>query len=150
VLGTKGSPAKATTAGAPDCPMCTRQCSVPRLLGWRTRCSREIAEGAVAKIHWTVRCAPDCPVSQQRPCQRSTAWSADDTWPGPTVTWSHRTVQYAPDSVRCAKWTTGTTVVFARKGKRSDTVHVRWCTRLSGVRSDRRQELPSKWNSSDS
>jgi hypothetical protein len=30
-----------------------------------------IAEDAVAKIHWTVQCAPDCLVSQQRPRQRS-------------------------------------------------------------------------------
>jgi hypothetical protein len=34
-----------------------------------------IAEGAAAKIHRSVRCAPDCPVSQQRPRQRSAARS---------------------------------------------------------------------------
>jgi hypothetical protein len=34
-----------------------------------------IAEDVVAKSHQTVRCAPDCPVSQQRPCQRSAARS---------------------------------------------------------------------------
>jgi hypothetical protein len=32
-----------------------------------------IAEDTVAKIHRTVRCAPDCLVSQQRPRQRSAA-----------------------------------------------------------------------------
>jgi hypothetical protein len=36
-----------------------------------------------------------------------------------TVTWSHRTVRCAPDSVRCAKGTEGATVGFARKGRRS-------------------------------
>jgi hypothetical protein len=50
-----------------------------------------------AKIHRTVRCAPDCPVSQ-----RSAAQSARDAWPGQ---WSegstglpgvHRTVSGAP------------------------------------------------------
>jgi hypothetical protein len=39
------------------------------LSGFRRRCT--------AKIHRTVRCAPDCPVSQ-----RSAAQSARDAWPG--------------------------------------------------------------------
>jgi hypothetical protein len=78
-----------------------------------------------AKIHRTVRCAPDCPVSQ-----RSAAQSARDTWPsqrsedGTGLSGVHRTVRCAngsqisnglqrsaapgketnraPDSVRCA------------------------------------------------
>jgi hypothetical protein len=33
----------------------------------RTRRSREFTEGAAAKIHRTIRCAPDCPVSQRHP-----------------------------------------------------------------------------------
>jgi hypothetical protein len=33
---------------------------------------------------------------------------------------------------------------------RTRTVHVRWCTGLSGAPPDRRQELPSKWNSNGS
>jgi hypothetical protein len=95
-----------------------------RCLGWprrRTLRSREFTEGAAAKIYRTVRCAPDCPVSQRRPRQRSAAQSADDAWPGPTISWSHRTVRCAPDSVRCAKGTEGATVGFARKGRRSGT-----------------------------
>jgi hypothetical protein len=75
------------------------------------------SEGAETRIHRTVRCAPDCPVSQRRPRQRSTAQSAGDAWPGPTVTWSHRTV-------RCAKGAEGATVGFARKGRRSGTGQV--------------------------
>jgi hypothetical protein len=38
------------------------------------------------------------------PAQRSTAQSAGDTWPAPTVGRGHRTVWCAPDSVRCAIW----------------------------------------------
>jgi hypothetical protein len=87
---------------------------VPRLAWRRTRRSREVAEGAAAIIHWTDRCALDCPVSQRRPSQRSAAQSAGDAWPGPTVTWSHRTI-------RCAKGTEVSTVGFARKGMRSGT-----------------------------
>jgi hypothetical protein len=70
---------------------CTGQCPVPRLARRRTRRSREKDSGAAAKIHRTVRCAPDCPMCQRRPCQRSAAKSAGDAWPAPTVSWSHRT-----------------------------------------------------------
>jgi hypothetical protein len=35
-------------------------------------------------------------------------------------------------------------------GHQTRTVHVRWCTGLSGAPPDRRQELPSKWNSNSS
>jgi hypothetical protein len=38
-------------------------------------------------------------------------------------------------------------VGFATEGKKSGTVHVRWCTGLSGAPTDRRQELPTKWRS---
>jgi hypothetical protein len=89
------------------------------VLGWprrRTLRSREFAKGATAKIHQTVWCASDCPVSQRRPRQRSAAQSAGDAWPEPTVSWSHRTV-------RCAKRTEGATVGFTRKGRRSGTGH---------------------------
>jgi hypothetical protein len=50
-----------------------------------------------AKIHRTVRCAPDCPVSQ-----RSAAQSARDAWPGQRseggtgLSGVHRTVSDAP------------------------------------------------------
>jgi hypothetical protein len=79
------------------------------------------SEGTAAKIHRTVRRAPDCLVSQRRPRQRSAAQSASDAWPEPTITWSHRTVWCAPDSVRCAKGAEGATVGFARKRRRSST-----------------------------
>jgi hypothetical protein len=89
----------------------------------------EIAEGAAAKIHRTIRCAPDCPVSQQRPRQRSAARSTGDAWPEPTVTRPHRTILCALNIIRCAKGTEGSTVGFAREGKKSGTVHVRCANR---------------------
>jgi hypothetical protein len=79
------------------------------------------SNGAVAKIHRTVRCAPECPVSQSCLRQQSTAQSAGDAWPAPTAGWSHRTVWCAPGSVRCTKGTDGPTVGFARKGSRLST-----------------------------
>jgi hypothetical protein len=109
-----------------------------------------IAEGTVAKIQRTVRCAPDYPVSQQRPRQRSAARSAGDAWPEPSVTMPHQTVRCAPNKVWCAKWTEGSTVGFAKEGNKLGTVHVRWCTGLSGTPTDRRQELRTKWRSNGS
>jgi hypothetical protein len=68
-----------------------------------------------AIIHWTVRCAPDCPVSQSCPCQRSAAQLVGDAWTSPTVTRPHRTV-------RCATGAVAATVSFARKGRKSHIV----------------------------
>jgi hypothetical protein len=118
-------------SGAPDCPVCTGQCPVRQADSARTGRSREFADGVRLKftglsgVHRTVRCAPDCPVSQ-----RSAAQSARDTWPsqrsedGTGLSGVHRTVRCAngsqisnglqrsaapgketnraPDSVRCA------------------------------------------------
>ena len=77
------------SGGAPDSVRCAR---LPRpnrpLSGIRRR--------RTAKIHRTVRCAPDCPVSQ-----RSAARSARDTWPSQRSEGStglssvHRTVRCA-------------------------------------------------------
>jgi hypothetical protein len=91
------------------------------------------AEGVAVIINRTVRCAPDCLVSQPRPRQRPVARSAGDTWTSPTVTRSHRTV-------RCATGPVAATVGFT----------VRWCTGLSDAPTDRRQPEPSKWNSNGS
>jgi hypothetical protein len=55
--------------------VCTKQCLVPRLAQEMNSLLSGIAEDAVAKIHRTIMCAPDCPVSQQRPRQRSAARS---------------------------------------------------------------------------
>jgi hypothetical protein len=106
---------RTVSGGAPDSVRCARltRANWP-LSGIRRRCT--------AKIHRTVRCAPDCPVSQ-----RSAAESARDTWPGQRseggtgLSSVHRTCPVrqrlpnlqrsaapfkernrAPDSVRCA------------------------------------------------
>jgi hypothetical protein len=109
-----------------------------------------IGEGVVAKITGLSGGAPDYSVSQQCPRQQSEARSASDAWPEPTVTRPHRTIRCAPDTIRCAKGTKGSTVGFVIKGKKSGTVHVRWCTGLSGAPTGRRQELPTKWSSNGS
>jgi hypothetical protein len=99
--------------------------------------------GAAAKIHRTIRCAPDCPVSQQRPRQRSAAQSAGDAWPEPTVSWrtglsgAHWTVSGTPRGPR------GNGRLHQKRkdiAHRTSTVHVWWCTGLSGAPTSRRQE----------
>jgi hypothetical protein len=113
-------------SGAPDCPVVHR--TVSGAPGW-TPVKRPLS-GKVQRrttiIHRTVRwCtglsggAPDCPMSQRSPAQRSATQSAGDAWPAPTVGRGHRTVRCAPDSVRCANWPRAATVVCARKGRRS-------------------------------
>jgi hypothetical protein len=73
--------------------------------------------------------APDCLVSQRSTPQRSAVKLAGDTWPAPTVGRGHRTVRCAPDSVRCTNRRRGTTVVCARKGRKSAPDKLQW---LSG------------------
>jgi hypothetical protein len=55
----------------------------------------------------------------------------------PTVSWVHRTVRCAPDSVRCAMWSKGATVDSARIGRKSCTGHstvvVRCATRQKAM-----------------
>src|SRR6187455_2280073 len=84
-------------SGAPDCPVVHRTVSgAPGCLDPKTPLSG-ICRRRTAKIHRTVRCAPDCPVSQRwaEPtvgrgiCARHVAW--------PTVGRGHRTVRCAPD-----------------------------------------------------
>jgi hypothetical protein len=86
----------APACGAPDCP-------VHSLVQQRTCCSREIAKGTAAIIHRTIRCAPDCLVSQQSSRQRLAARSAGDAWPEPTVTRPHRTVSGVPMGPRAKR-----------------------------------------------
>jgi hypothetical protein len=70
--------------------------------------------------------SPDCPVTQRPPKQWSAALSARDAWPTPTVGWGHRTVQCAPDSVRCANQPEDPTVGCARNGRRSAPDMLQW------------------------
>jgi hypothetical protein len=95
----------------------------------RTHRSRETEKATWLKFNGLSGGAPDCPVSQRRQGQRSSARSTHDTWPAPTGGWVHRTVRCAPDSVRCAIWPRGATVGCARYGRRSRTRLLQW---LSG------------------
>jgi hypothetical protein len=122
---------------------CTEQCPVPRLAQRQTRRSREKAKAPLLK-------SSDCPVSQRRP--RPTVGSAIS---GRRVSRANGRL-VTPDCPVC----TGQCPVRQRDQRsngrlhlirkeirhRTTTVHVRWCTGLSGVPPDRRQELPSNWN----
>jgi hypothetical protein len=117
--------------GAPDSVRCARLARANSLLsGFHRRCT--------AIIHRTVRCAPDCPVSQRSAwptvgcaiCARHVA--------EPTVGREHRTVRCAPDSVRCANGR----LRQGRKEIRTGQCPV--CTGLSSAPGDRRQDLPSR------
>jgi hypothetical protein len=126
--------------GAPDCPVMHRTVSdgAPDSV----RCARlaranwplsGIHRRRTAIIHRTVRCAPDCPVSQRSAgptvgcaiCARHVA--------EPTVGRGHRTVRCAPDSVRCATGFQAPMVGFASKGKKSTPDSVR-CARRQKAR----------------
>ena len=103
-----------------------------------------------AIIHRTVWCAPDCPVSQPCPRQRSVARSVGDTWSSPMVGRSHQTVQCATglSGVPRGSWLQRS--ASPDKGGNHALFIVRWCTGLSGAPTDRRQLWPSKWSSNGS
>jgi hypothetical protein len=124
------------SGGAPDSVRCAKLALVKRPLSgirqWRT-----------AKIHQTVWCASDCPVSQRSVGPTVGRAIRARRVAEPMVRRGHRTVRCAPDSVWCANGSKSSTVGCARIGKKSAPDSVRWCTELSGAPGDRRQELPS-------
>jgi hypothetical protein len=124
------------SGGAPDSVRCARlaQANLP-LSGINYR--------RTAIIHRTVRCAPDCPVSQRSVGPTVGRLIRARRVAEPTVGRGHRTV-------RCANGSKAPTVGFAKEGKKSAPDSVRWCTGLSGAPSDRRQELPSQIALNDS
>jgi hypothetical protein len=124
--------------GAPDSVRCARLTRANLLLSGNRRRRTTI-------IHRTVRCAPDCPVSQRSAGPTVGRVIRARCVAEPTARRGHRTVRCAPDSVRCANGSRSSTVGFAKEGKKSAPDSVRWCTGLSGAPGDRRQELPS-WN----
>jgi hypothetical protein len=127
---------------------CTGQCPVRQADSARTGCSREFADGVRLKftglsgVHRTVRCAPDCPVSQRSAeptvgsgiCARHVA---DPTvGRGTGLSGVHRTCpvrQRLPDLQQSA------TVGCAVYGNKSGTGQCPVCTGLSGAPDDRRQ-----------
>jgi hypothetical protein len=82
--------------GTPDCLVVHR--TVSGAPGW-TPVNRPLSGkfgGIRLKFTGLSGGAPDCPVSQRPPAQRSAAQSAGDAWPTPTVSRGHRTVSGAP------------------------------------------------------
>ena len=129
------------SGGAPDSVRCAR---LPR----PKRPLSGFSPATSAKIHRTVRCAPDCPVSQRSAgptvgrgiCARHVA--------GPTVGRGHRTVRCAPDCPvrqRLPDLQRSATVGCAVYGKKSGTGQCPVCTGLSGAPDDRRQGWPSRF-----
>jgi hypothetical protein len=125
------------SGGAPDNVRCARLARANSLLsGFHRR--------RTAIIHRTVRCTPDCPVSQRSAgptvdcaiCARHVA--------EPTVGRGHRTVRCAPDSVRCANGSKAANGRLRHRRKEIRTGQCPVCTGLSGAPGDRRQELPSQ------
>ena len=121
-------------SGAPDCLVVHRTVSgAPGCLDLKTPLSG-ICRRRTAKIHRTVRCAPDCPVSQwpagptvgRTICARHVA--------EPTVGRGHRTVRCAPDCPvrhRLPNLQRSATVDCAVYGNKSGTGQCPVCTRLS-------------------
>jgi hypothetical protein len=89
-------------------------------------------------IHRTVRCAPDCPVSQRSAGQTVGCTICARHVAEPMVGRGHRTVRCAPDSVRCANGSQAPTVDYATEGKKSAPDSVRCAP--DSVRCARRQK----------
>jgi hypothetical protein len=130
--------------------VCTEPCPVPRLAHSTNSLLTGKVGGVTAIIQRTFWCAPDCPVSQPRPRQRSTTQSAGDVWPAPTVTRPHRTVRCATRLLDVPRGSWMQRSASREKEGDHTLFPVRWCTGLSGAPTDRRQLLPSKWSSNDS
>ena len=118
------------SGGAPDSVRCARLARANRpLSGIRRR--------RTAKIHRTVRCAPDCPVSQRSAGPTVGRAICAGHVAEPTVGRGHRTVRCAPDmsGAPTALWraTVGCDILGRRSG-----------TGLSGAPDDRRQDQPSR------
>ena len=126
------------SGGAPDSVRCARLARANWPLSG-------IHRRRTAKIHRTVRCAPDCPVSQRSAgptvgrgiCARHVA--------GPTVGRGHRTVRCAPDMSGAPTAPRSATVGSAILGRKSGTGQCPVCTGLSGAPDDRRQDRPSRF-----
>jgi hypothetical protein len=86
---------RTVSGDAPDSVRCARLALANSLLlGFHRR--------RTAIIHRTVRCAPDCPVSQRSAVLTVSCAICARHVVEPTVGREHRTVRCAPDSVRCA------------------------------------------------
>jgi hypothetical protein len=137
--------------GAPDCPVVHRTVSggAPDSV----RCARlaranwplsGIHRRCTAIIHQTVRCAPDCPVSQRSAGPTVGRTICAGHVAEPTARRGHRAVRCAPDMSGAPMAPKSAMVVCAILGRKSGTGQCPVCTGLSDAPCDRRQELPSQ------
>jgi hypothetical protein len=131
------------SGGAPDSVRCARLARANWPLSG-------IHRRRTAIIHRTVRCAPDCPVSQRSVGPTVGRAICAGHVAEPTARRRHRTVPCAPDCpvctghVRCANGSLAANGrlyhLWKEIGHRTCPV----CTGLSGAPVDRRQDQPSK------
>jgi hypothetical protein len=95
-------------------------------------------QGATTIIHRTVRCA------SRAPSQRSTAQSAGDTRVSQLSEGCTKLTGVPPDCPVCHKTSGWQRSASLEKERNRTLFNVRWCTRLSGAPTDRRQPVPSK------
>jgi hypothetical protein len=122
--------------GAPDSVRCTRLARA----NWPLS---RIHRRRTTIIHRTVRCAPDCPVSQRSAGPTVGLAICAGHVAEPTARRGHRTVRCAPDSVRCANGSQAANGRLRHLRKEIRTGQCPVCTGLSGAPGDRRQDLPS-------
>ena len=104
-----------------------------------------ICRRRTAKIHRTVRCAPDCPVSQRSAGPTVGRAICAGHVAEPTARRGHRTVRCAPDMSGAPTALWRPTVGCVVQGKKSGTGQCPVCTGLSGAPDDRRQDQPSRF-----
>ena len=125
------------SGGAPDSVRCARLARANWSLSG-------IHRRRTAIIHRTVRCAPDCPVSQRSAGPTVGRAICAGHVAEPTVGRGHRTVRCAPDMSGAPTAPRSATVGCAILGRRSGTGQCPVCTGLSGAPDDRRQDQPSR------
>jgi hypothetical protein len=86
----------APACGAPDCPVCTEQCPVPKLARRQTRLSWEKGEDTAAKIHRTVRWANGARANGRQRNQRATCGPRQRSVGHTGLSGVHQTVSDAP------------------------------------------------------
>jgi hypothetical protein len=116
---------------------CTGLCAVSRLARSASWPLSGKTQGATTIIHRTVRCAATHLANSRPHDQRMTRGSANGQKVPPDCPMCHR-----------GRWLQRSASP-EREGNRA-LFTVRWCTRLSGAPTDRRQSEPSKWNSNGS
>ena len=122
--------------GAPDSVRCARLVRAKWPLSG-------IHRRRTAIIHRTVRCAPDCPVSQRSAGPTVGRAICVGHVAEPTARRGHRTVRCAPDMFGAPTALRLPTVDCAIFGRKSGTGQCPVCTGLSGAPVDRRQDQPS-------